>query len=166
MNDASADFDGRRLRDTVGRFATGVTIITARNAAGQDVGLTANSFTSVSLEPPLLLFCLADTAQSHDAFDVGSHFAVNVLSSAQQDLSNRFARSGDDKFAGLTTDRWDGGVAILPGCLANLECAVHQRVEAGDHVIVIGRVLRLSSADDDGSEAPLLFYRGGYAQLS
>ena len=166
MNDSSADIDGRKLRDTVGRFATGVTIITAKSATGADVGLTANSFTSVSLEPPLVLFCLAHSAQSRDAFDDGSHFAVNILSSAQKDLSSRFARSGDDKFDGLTTDRGVSGVAIVPGCLAILECATHGRVEAGDHVIVIGRVLRLSVADDDDEEAPLLFYRGGYAQLA
>jgi len=162
MGDSSADFDGRSLRDTVGRFATGVTIITGRSADGQDVGLTANSFTSVSLDPPLLLFCLAETAQSHDAFGEGSHFAVNILSADQQELSNRFAKSGGDKFGGLTTERWDSGVAILPGSLANLECVTHSQVVAGDHVIVIGRVLRLRS----GEGAPLLFHRGGYAQLA
>lgn len=164
MDQPIVDFDSSELRDTVGRFATGVTIITGKTTEGTDVGLTANSFTSVSLDPPLMLFCLAKTAGSHDAFGPGSHFAINILSADQQDLSNRFAKSGDEKFDGVSTLRWGSGVAILPGCLANLECVTEQQVDAGDHLIVIGRVISLKATAAKDA-APLLFFGGGYAQL-
>ena len=166
MQEPNAEFDGRKLRDTVGRFATGVTIITGRSPEGVDVGLTANSFTSVSLDPPLVLFCLAKSATSVEAYGIGCHFAVNVLSNAQQDLSNRFAKSNDDKFSGLTTERWSSGAPILPDCLANLECTTEQQVDAGDHLVIIGRVIGLRTAPDTQAEKkPLLFFGGAYAQL-
>ena len=154
----------RDFRDTVGCFATGITIITTIEADGTPIGLTANSFTSLSLDPPMVLFCLDHNVASFDAFEAGGHFAVNILSSAQQDLSSRFAKSGPDKWDGVTFDTWDTGSPILPGCLASMECTVSSISEGGDHVIVIGEVIRMERAPEDVT--PLLYYRGGYANLT
>jgi len=154
----------RDFRDTVGCFATGITIITTVEAGGAPVGLTANSFTSLSLDPPMVLFCLDFKVASFSAFREGGHFAVNILSTGQQDLSSRFAKSGPEKWEGVSFDTWDTGSPILPGCLANMECKVFSINEAGDHVIVIGEVLRLERAQED--VGPLLYYRGGYASLT
>ncbi len=154
----------RDFRDTVGCFATGITIITTIEADGTPIGLTANSFTSLSLDPPMVLFCLDQNVASFDAFQAGGHFAVNILSSAQQDLSSRFAKSGPDKWDGVTFDTWDTGSPILPGCLASMECTVSSISEGGDHVIVIGEVVRMARAH--GDVMPLLYFRGGYANLT
>jgi flavin reductase (DIM6/NTAB) family NADH-FMN oxidoreductase RutF len=154
----------RDFRDTVGCFATGITIITTVEADGSPIGLTANSFTSLSLDPPMVLFCLDYKVASFDAFQAGGHFAVNILSTAQQELSNRFAKSGPEKWEGVTFGTWDTGSPILPGCLANMECTVSSINEGGDHVIVIGEVVRMERADED--VMPLLYYRGGYANLT
>jgi len=154
----------REFRDTVGCFATGITIITTVEADGNPVGLTANSFTSLSLDPPMVLFCLDYKVASFDAFQAGGHFAVNILSTGQQDLSNRFAKSGAEKWDGVTFDTWDTGSPILPGCLANMECQVSSINEGGDHVIVIGEVKRLIRAEGDVN--PLVYFRGGYANLN
>lgn len=159
----SKDFDSKQLRNTVGCFATGVTVITARDEEGQPVGLTANSFTSVSLEPPLLLFSLGKSAGSFSAFGPQAPFAVHILGADQESLSSRFATPAPDKFAGLPTERWQTGVPILPGCLAVLECETHARHDAGDHVIVVGRVLQLAAT---GRGDPLLFFGGRYAAIA
>jgi flavin reductase (DIM6/NTAB) family NADH-FMN oxidoreductase RutF len=154
----------RDFRDTVGCFATGITIITTVEADGSPVGLTANSFTSLSLDPPMVLFCLDHKVQSFDSFQAGRPFAVNILSNNQMDLSNRFAKSGAEKWDGVAFDTWDTGSPILPGCLANMECQVSSINQGGDHVIVIGEVKRIDRAQ--GDVTPLLYYRGGYANLS
>lgn len=156
--------DPREFRDTVGCFATGITIITTRQDDGAPVGLTANSFTSLSLDPPMVLFCLDNNVASFDAFQAGGHFAVNILSEKQQDLSSRFAKSGPEKWDGVAFDSGDTGCPILPGSLACMECRVSSINEGGDHVIVVGEVLRLERAQEDAM--PLLYYRGGYANLS
>jgi flavin reductase (DIM6/NTAB) family NADH-FMN oxidoreductase RutF len=153
----------RKFRDAVGRFGTGVTIVTARDAQGTPVGMTANSFTSVSLDPPLVLFCPARTAESYVALSSGGPFVINVLSEAQQALSNRFARTSEDKWRELAFDTWDSGAPVLRDCLANLECETHAVHEAGDHAVVIGRVIRLGQAEGG---RPLLYFGGRYAVLA
>jgi len=152
------------FRDTVGCFATGITIITTIEAGGSPIGLTANSFTSLSLDPPMVLFCLDYNVTSFDAFQAGGHFAVNILSTGQQNLSNRFAKSGPEKWDGVAYDTWGTGSPILPGCLASMECTVSSINEGGDHVIVIGEVVRMERAPAD--VMPLLYFRGGYADLT
>ena len=154
----------RDFRDTVGCFATGITIITTIEADGSPIGLTANSFTSLSLDPPMVLFCLDHNVASFDAFKTDGHFAVNVLSTEQKDLSNRFAKSGAEKWDGVTFDTWDTGSPILPGCVASMECKVSSISEGGDHVIVIGEVLRMERAPAD--VMPLLYFRGRYSNLT
>ncbi len=154
----------RDFRETVGCFATGITIITTIDADGSPVGLTANSFTSLSLDPPMVLFCLDYNVASFGAFQAGEHFAVNILSTGQQELSNRFAKSGPEKWEGVSFDTWDTGSPILPGSLASMECKVSSINEGGDHVIVIGEVVRMERAQGDAR--PLLYFRGGYADLN
>jgi flavin reductase (DIM6/NTAB) family NADH-FMN oxidoreductase RutF len=154
--------DTRAFRDALGRFATGVTIVTTLAPDGTPDGLTANSFTSVSLDPPLVLFCIARTATSWDAFAGAQAFAVHVLASHQRDLSARFASRVADKFEGIPWERGRGGVPVLAESLATFECAMHATHDAGDHRILIGRVEAFSH---QSSEAPLLYYAGAYASL-
>lgn len=149
------------LRAALGRFATGVTIITCSDGDGQAVGLTANSFTSLSLDPPLVLWSLRQASNSLTAFTAARHFAVNVLAETQVDLSRRFASSLDDKFADGGWSTGLGGVPVLTGSAAVFECAVDSQQLAGDHVLFIGRVLRLSEL----AVAPLLFQGGHYRML-
>jgi len=156
--------DPREFRDTVGHFATGITIITTCQEDGTPVGLTANSFTSLSLDPPMVLFCLDNNVASFDSFRAGRHFAVNILSEKQRDLSSRFAKSGPEKWEGVVFDAGHTGSPILPGSLACMECKVSSINEGGDHVIVIGEVIRMERTQEDAM--PLLYYRGGYANLS
>jgi flavin reductase (DIM6/NTAB) family NADH-FMN oxidoreductase RutF len=150
------------LRAALGRFATGVTIITCRDADGTAVGLTANSFAALSLEPALVLWSLRLSSGRLAAFDAAPTFAVNVLSESQVALSRRFASSAADKFAegGVWTDGL-GGAPVLAGCAAVFECATDTRHEAGDHVLYIARVLRLVERD----VSPLLFQAGHYRTL-
>ena len=155
------DFDARALRHALGRFATGVTIVTTVDARGAPVGLTANSFNSLSLDPPLVLWSLRRSSPSVGAFTEARHFAVNVLGEAQLELSRRFAASGDDKFAEGLWSNGAGGVPLLGGCAAVFECERVSQQEAGDHVLFIGRVLALSEAP----VPPLLFQAGHYRML-
>ncbi len=149
----------RRFRSALGAFATGVTIVTTRDAEGRDVGLTANSFNSVSLDPPMVLWSLARSARSLPAFLAGSHFAVHVLAANQEELSMRFAARGTDKFAGLELERGVGQVPLLPGCSARFQCRTAFRHQAGDHMIFVGAV-----EEFDHSDLPeLLFHRGRYS---
>ena len=149
------------LRGALGRFATGVTIISCRDAAGLPVGLTANSFASLSLDPPLVLWSLRKASSSLAAFDAALHFVINVLAETQVDLSRRFASSQADKFTEGTWADGLGGAPVLAGCAAVFECSVEARHEVGDHVLYIGRVLRLA----DLAVAPLLFQGGHYRML-
>jgi len=154
----SAD-DARRFRSALGAFATGVTIVTTRDAEGRDVGLTANSFNSVSLEPPMVLWSLAKSARSLPAFLQAAHFAVHVLASDQEDLSLRFAARGLEKFAGLEVERGIAQVPLLRGCSAVFQCRTAFRHEGGDHVIFVGAVESFAQSD----RSPLIFHGGGYA---
>ncbi|MBY8976610.1 flavin reductase family protein [Rhodobacteraceae bacterium NNCM2] len=148
--------DTKALRDALGRFATGVTIVTAISEEGEPVGFTANSFTSVSLDPPLLLVCLAHKALSYRTFKVAESFAVNVLSADHEDIAMRFATPGVDKFSEIDWEAGRMGAPILPGCIAHFDCAMHQRVTAGDHDILMGRVIGF-----DHYEGSALVYHSG-----
>ena len=148
------------LRRCLGQFATGVTVVTAQGLAGEPVGMTLNSFTSVSLEPPLVLFCIAKSANSLEDYQRAPGFAVNVLAAAQQGLSSRFARPLTEKWADLDWQPGFGGAPLLNGTLAVLECSPHAVTDAGDHVIFIARVERIMQPED--GQAPLLFWGGRY----
>ena len=154
--------DARTLRDALGCFATGVTVVTTLDADGQPVGLTANSFTSVSLDPPLLLVCIAKSAGSLAAMEAAENFAVNVLHIGQQPTSNLFARSGEDRFAATPWSRGHNGAPLLSGALVNFECRRHALHEGGDHVILVGEVIR---ARFEPRRDPLLYFRGKYRRL-
>jgi len=149
------------LRSALGRFTTGVTIVTCRDAAGVPIGLTANSFNSLSLDPPLILWSLRANSQSLPAFRGATHFAVNVLAEAQVDLSRRFASPQTDKFGEGQWADGLGGAPILAGCAAVLECERFSEHVAGDHVLFIGRVRRLFEAPLQ----PLVFQSGRYHLL-
>lgn len=152
------------LRRAFGCFATGVTIVTTLDADKMPVGVTASSFNTVSLSPPLVLWSLARSAYSYDAFVAASHFTVHVLDATHRELSDRFSRASTDKFANLNWTPGTGGVPVLPDAAATFECAVEHRYDGGDHLIMVGRVLRLSSST--GADVPLLFHRGRYAALA
>ncbi|MFN4062735.1 flavin reductase family protein [Parazoarcus communis] len=151
--------DPRQFRNALGHFATGVTIVTTRDAQGEPVGVTVNSFASVSLEPPLVLWSLAKKSWSLAAFEHNPNFAIHVLASDQQSLSDRFARAGTDKFADLDTANGLGNIPLLPNCAAVFQCTVEHRYDGGDHLILVGRVQDFSTTE----HPPLLFYRGRYA---
>jgi flavin reductase (DIM6/NTAB) family NADH-FMN oxidoreductase RutF len=155
--DGSA-LDERRLRNALGCFATGVTVVTTRTPDGRLEGLTANSFSSVSLDPPLVLWSLRRDAPSRPGFLAGGWFAINVLAAHQADLSRHFATPSPDKFARLPWLPGLGGCPLLPDCLARFECSTETTVEAGDHLIFLGRVGRASYCDGP----PLLFNAGRY----
>jgi flavin reductase (DIM6/NTAB) family NADH-FMN oxidoreductase RutF/pimeloyl-ACP methyl ester carboxylesterase len=154
--------DARTLRDALGCFATGITIITSLSPSGEPVGLTANSFTSLSLDPPLLLVCIAKTAGSLGAIKAADHFAVNVLHIGQQPASERFSRRAEDRFSFMHYETWSSGVPILSGSLASFECRREATHDGGDHVILVGHVER---AQFEPRRDPLLYFRGKYRRL-
>jgi flavin reductase (DIM6/NTAB) family NADH-FMN oxidoreductase RutF len=155
--------DHRAFRNALGCFATGVTVVTTIDGTGQPVGLTVSSFASLSLDPPLVLFCLDRGSQNFDAFTTSGRFAVNLLREDQRDLSTRFAMSQGDRFAGIAYDTWETGAPVLPGSLATLDCSTETIQDGGDHVILIGRVHR---AVGDRAGNPLIYYAGAYRSLS
>ena len=154
--------DARTLRDALGCFATGVTVVTAFDTGGEPVGLTANSFASVSLDPPLLLVCIARTSSSLKALESAGHFAVNVLHIGQQPASSLFAVPGEDRFRQTPWQRGRHDAPVLSNALANFECRRHQMHDGGDHIILVGEVLR---ATFDPRRDPLLYFRGKYRRL-
>jgi 3-hydroxy-9,10-secoandrosta-1,3,5(10)-triene-9,17-dione monooxygenase reductase component len=151
------------FRQAMGHFATGVTIITTHDGGGQLFGLTANAVCSVSLEPPLVLVCVDKGAESYSAFSASKAFTINLLAQSQEALSRRFAKSGGDKFTGVGYRIGENGAAILDDVIAHLECVVRHGFDAGDHTIFLGEVVRLAVTSE---ENPLLFFRGGYRNLS
>lgn len=154
--------DGHQLRQVLGCFPTGVAVMATRDAAGNPVGLTCNSFTSVSLSPPLVLWCLALYSPNLPAFLEAAHFSINILSVEQTALSRQFSASVADRFAGVTHEAGAGGVPVISGCAAWLECRNETRHYAGDHVIFIGEVLRASRT----TLKPLVFVQGQYQVLA
>jgi flavin reductase (DIM6/NTAB) family NADH-FMN oxidoreductase RutF len=151
----------RELRDCLGRFATGVTIVTTLDAHASPIGLTISSFNALSLDPPLILWSLSLRSSSLAAFERGPHFAVNVLSAGQAALARRFARSGHDRFDGVPVRAGLGGVPLIVGSIATFECELSSQQRAGDHVLFIGRVRRCTR--HDGAD-PLLFADGAFAR--
>ncbi len=153
--------DADHFRAVLGRFATGVAIVTLRDHEGRDHGMTVSAFSSLSLDPPLVLVCIGADAAMSTVMHTAESFAVNILSADQEALSRRFAGKVDDRFVDLPCARSALGHALLDGALGWLECRVIARHPAGDHVIVVGVVDDASAHD----ARPLLYYRGGYAQL-
>lgn len=153
--------DPRAFRRALGNFATGVTVVTAATAAGHKVGVTANSFNSVSLDPALILWSLDKRSTSHEVFAEATHFAVNILAADQIELSNNFARPRDDRFAGIAHEPGVGGSPLLLDCSARFDCQKYQQIDGGDHWILIGKVV----AFDDFGRSPLLYHQGAYSMV-
>jgi flavin reductase (DIM6/NTAB) family NADH-FMN oxidoreductase RutF len=153
------DFSPREFRASLGMFATGVTVVTARNAAGELLGLTANSFNSVSLDPPLVLWSLARAAGSMAAFSNGLHYAINVLAADQQALAEQFASRSGDRWAGVAFTEGMSGAPLLAGAAASFECFNRSQYAEGDHVIFVGEVERCSHRT---GASPLLFHGGRF----
>lgn len=156
------DLDPFAFRQALGSFATGVTIITTRTADGEPLGLTVNSFNSVSLNPPMVLWSLAESYKGYEAFKQASHWAVHVLASDQEALSNRFAGKAEDKFSGLELEEGINGNPLLPGCAARFECKTAFQYEGGDHLIFVGEV----ESFEQSESAPLVFHGGRYAHAT
>lgn len=156
------EHDTRALRNAFGCFTTGVTVVTTLAEDGRRVGLTANSFTSVSLDPPLALICVALNSSSLPALEAAGRFAVNVLHADHQALAQQFVQKNTDRFAGIETETWRTGVPILPGCMANFECETHQAFDAGDHRVFVGRVVKLRY---DPDHEPLVYLQGRFRRV-
>jgi flavin reductase (DIM6/NTAB) family NADH-FMN oxidoreductase RutF len=152
-------FSTEEFRNALGMFATGVTIVTARSAEGVLVGLTANSFNSVSLEPPLVLWSLARAAASMAALSTGSHYAINILAANQKQLAERFATKNIDRWADVAFTEGLGGAPVLAGAAASFECFNRSRYDEGDHVIFVGEVERCTH---NAGASPLLFHGGRF----
>lgn len=151
-------FEPRTLRDAFGAFLTGVTVVTTMTEDGAPVGFTANSFTSVSLDPPLLLVCLAKTSRNYRTLTTAKGFAVNILSEGQKDVSNTFARPVEDRFAAVDWKKGPFGSPVFADVAAWFDCSMHQLVDAGDHVILLGRIEGVENTGRTG----LGYARGGY----
>ncbi|MBT8079649.1 MAG: flavin reductase family protein [Gammaproteobacteria bacterium] len=152
----------KKFRQCLGKFTTGVTIVTCTAADGERCGITANSFSSVSLEPPLILWNIAKVSRSLQAYLDASQFAVNILAAGQQALSNRFAKSEANLFDGVEHEMSEYGVPLIPDTLACLECRTGQIHDCGDHYIIIGEVERFRASEAE----PLVFSNGAYASLA
>jgi flavin reductase (DIM6/NTAB) family NADH-FMN oxidoreductase RutF len=160
---AQPNFDAVAFRRVLGRFATGVTVITTRAQSGALVGITASSFNSVSLTPPLILWSLSTTSASMPIFRGNSHYVVNILAASQLDLCRRFATVKGDRFEGVSHQASEtAGLPILEGSLAWFECHNRSRYEEGDHVIFVGEVVRCGLPPDDGTVEPLVFQDGRF----
>ena len=155
---SSNEFDSVAYRRALGCFATGVAVVTALDPNGEKIGITVNSFNSVSLKPPLVLWSIGEDSLSYAAFVEADHFAVNVLATHQHDVCGRFALSGENKFLDLVCEESIEGVPLLPEYSAVFECRTEHRYDGGDHKIIVGRVLRFEDRKTD----PLIFYRGHF----
>lgn len=153
--------DSLSFRRTLGQFASGVTVVTARDAAGRPLGLTVSSFCSVSLHPPLVLVCLDRRSEANAGLDETRHFAVSILAEGQEEVSRRFAAPGRDKFDGYSFVEGRHGLPLVPGALAWIQCGVRSRHEEGDHVVWVGEVLALAAEPG----RPLLYHAGAYHAL-
>ena len=150
------------FRHACGRFPTGIAIATVNDATGTPHGLTVSSFTSLSLDPPLVLICLGHAVTIIDCFRAARHFGLSILAEDQRSISERFARRGQDRFDGIRWHAGEFGVPLLDGALAAIECAVHERIGAGDHDILIGRMLRARVREG----RPLVHWAGKYGRLA
>lgn len=157
-----SQFDVKAIRNVYSQFPTGVTVITTVTESGEPIGVTASSFNTVSIDPPLILWSIDKNAYSLNTFQQCKHFAVNVLTEEQVDLSNRFAGRGEDKFQGVTFSLGQGDCPLLEGTLAQLVCSNWAVYEGGDHLILVGKVLDFHLSSE--SQRPLVFSQGSYAQ--
>ena len=137
----------KALREALGSFATGVAIVTTAGEGSEYVGMTINSFNSVSLDPPLILWSIDKRAYSFDTFNECQYFAVHILSDQQEDLSQRFARQGADKFEGIECQHGVGGIPLIPDCLTYFQCEIAHRYQGGDHLIIVGRVIEFETLE-------------------
>ena len=161
MNHSPANLDPRAFRTALGSFVTGVTIVTTRDRDGVDTGLTANSFNSVSLDPPLILWSLALNATTLPAFRDAEWWAVHILAAEQESLSGQFAQKGNDRFAGVAITRGPGCIPLLEGCAARFICRTAFEYEGGDHAIFVGHVTEF----DHGGGLPLVYHGGRYSRV-
>lgn len=159
MTHPAPKLDPKDFRNALSMFATGVTIVTARGEDGEAVGTTVNSFNSVSLDPPLVLWSLAKNARSLPVYEQAEFWNVHILANDQEALSNKFARMGEDKFAGIALDAGVSNAPLLPGCSARFQCKTAFQYEGGDHIILVGEVI----AYDRSPTPPLLYLSGSYA---
>lgn len=157
-----ASFDSREFRNALGNFATGVTIVTAKGENGEMVGVTASSFNSVSLDPPLILWSLDRNSSSLQIIEAASHFCVHILNESQGDECMAFAKSGADQFSSLECGEGLGGAPLIDDCLARFECRNVVHHDGGDHVIIVGEVERFEVQDGE----PLIFFRGKLSNLA
>lgn len=161
-NPVAAEIDARALRQALGQFATGIAVVTAIDPDGEPIGLTVNSFSAVSLTPPLVLWCLDNRSHNLAAFQAARHHAINILSLAQEDLSSRFATWPVDRFAGLQWTPAAGGAPVLADCCAHFVVANETSHLSGDHTIFIGRVEHFAHTASE----PLIFHSGQYRKLA
>lgn len=161
LADDAPTIDAARYRQVLGHFATGVTVITAMDG-DEPVGMAANSFTSVSLDPPLVAFCAAKASSTWPRIQAAKHYCVNILAEDQEEICRLFATKDAERFRGIGWRTGESGAPILDEALAWIDCRIEAEHDAGDHLIVVGRVCGLDSAD---SGKPLLFYRGGYGRF-
>lgn len=154
----------REFRNALGCFATGVTVVTTRDEEDAPIGLTANSFSSVSLDPPMVLWCIDKASETYDAFMASPRFAINVLPVSELHVSQAMARPGDHRLAGVAQRPGEAtGMPVLEEALASFECEVAHRYDGGDHTIIVGKVLGFDYAPEG---EPLLYFRGAYAALA
>lgn len=156
------DFDSREFRNVLGHFATGVTVVTG-TADGAPLGLAANAFSSVSLDPPLILVCMSATSETWPVIRKTGAFAVNVLGEHQHEICRRFGRKNIDRFESLDWETAITGAPVFPDALAWIDCVIDAEHSAGDHTVVIGRVVALARQHEGGR--PLLFFQGTYGRL-
>jgi flavin reductase (DIM6/NTAB) family NADH-FMN oxidoreductase RutF len=149
------------FRRAMGQFATGVTVVTTLDAAGRPLGLTVNAFSSVSLDPVLVLVCIDNRSETHDGFEASRHFGVSILAEGQEEWSRRFAFGGSEKFTASPLLEGSTGVPLVPGALAHIECRVHARHPGGDHTIYVGEVVSLEIRPG----RPLLYHASAYRRL-
>jgi flavin reductase (DIM6/NTAB) family NADH-FMN oxidoreductase RutF len=154
--------DSLSFRRALGQFASGVTVVTTRDAAGRPLGLTVSSFCSVSLHPPLVLVCIDRRSDANAGLDESGHFAVSVLSEEQEDVSRRFAAPGPGKFEGFRFVEGRYGLPLVPGALAHVQCRVRSRHEEGDHLVWVGEVQAVAASPG----RPLLYHAGAYDTLA
>jgi len=155
------EIDPKAFRRALGNFATGVTIITTQSEDGTKVGVTASSFNSLSMDPPLILWSSIKETPSCKIFESASHFAVNILASDQMNMSNHFARQQEDKFDGVEWEAGIGGSPLFPNCAGRFQCESYEKLDGGDHWIFVGKVV----AFDDFGRSPLCFHQGSYSMV-
>ncbi|WP_246125218.1 flavin reductase family protein [Exilibacterium tricleocarpae] len=154
--------DSRTFRQTLSQFATGVTVITAKSPSGKPIGMTANSFSSLSLDPPLVLWSIARSSGLYTEFVEAKHYAIHVLKEGQQQVSHQFSRRNIDRFEGVPYQFDNRGVPLLNDCLARFSCEAFSHMDGGDHTIIVGRVIDMSKAQG----SPLIFHGGSYGALA